>query len=124
MTEQDQEVISKVETFIRRCHDLDFVFSAASWKLRTTAKEGESKSFADGIARAMSEYDWFKEFPEERMKKANVLLWWMNRAFAVGVVREGEGLVNRNRYLEANVAELRDQVRKLTAELEKLRETE
>jgi hypothetical protein len=120
----ESQVIEKVETFIRHCNDLDYVFTPDSRKLGTTNQQGERAMFADSIARAMSEYEWFKNDPQQRMLKANICLMWINRAFAVGVVREGEGLVNKNKALEHKVAELQSTVKKLSDELERLRDAE
>ncbi len=120
----NRAIIEKVETFIQRCHDLDYTFTPESRTFGTKTPSGEHKMIADSIARAMSEYEFFKDDPDQRMTKANSCLWWINRAIAVGAVKEAEGLVSKNRALEVKVSALQETVRMLSEELEKLRDAE
>jgi len=86
----DNEVIQKVEAFIRHCHDLDYTFTPDSRNLATKDDQGKVTMLGDSIARSMSEYEWYKSDPENKASKAYVCLMWIHRAFAVGVVKEGD----------------------------------
>src|SRR6266851_6238590 len=120
MTENPSEndAIRKVETFIQRCHDLDYVFSPETIKLVVHKSEAYSDRipWANVIADAMTTYTLNKGNPDNRLTAAEECLGLINKAFAAGIVKEGPGLINKHKEGQAKVVELSTKVDELTAD--------
>jgi hypothetical protein len=67
-------------------------------------------SLSDKLSTAISECEEHRIHPEVRLKWAQHALTWINKAFACGLIQEGQGLVNKNKKLEAKNAELEGEV--------------
>ena len=117
MTEDQQsgDVIDLVETFIQRCHDLDYVFTEAARKMVVQGSDPPTL-WANSLASAMTNYMRNKNQPDTRIRYADACLAYINRALSIGVVTEGPGLIRRNKEAEARVKELETENKKLSNE--------
>jgi hypothetical protein len=111
-TKPESEVIQQVETFIQRCHDLDYVFTPESRKMVYQASSGDKKLWANVIADAMTLYTLNKD-NSNRLDCAETCLGYINKAFAGGLVTEGPRLIARHKQAVAKIAELEAQVKEL-----------
>ncbi len=118
-TQSGSDLIQQVETFIKRCHDLDYVFTPESREMIVQGSGGgffEPKQlWANKVADALSLYTLNKD-NQYRLKYAQAALGYINKAIAAGLVTEGPALVQKYRKAEASIAELRTKVDELTAE--------
>ncbi len=90
------EAIERVETFIRRIHDLEYVFTPEAREMYFTNIKGEKdRSLADWLSRRIFSYEQNREDKAQQLFYAKLCLLWINRAFACGVVQEGEGLARK-----------------------------
>ena len=90
-------IIEKVEIFIRRLHDMDYIIDSESHKIWYSApsKPTERKTLADYLANRISQYEGNKDNEQIRFAYARTCLLWINRAFACGVIKKGEGLARK-----------------------------
>src|SRR2546426_12392693 len=97
--ESASDVVEKVETFIQRCKDLNYVFSPEALKLVVHKSEAYSDRmpWANLIADAMTLYTLNKGNPDHRLTTAQECLTLINKAFAAGIVKEGPGLINKHK---------------------------
>jgi len=138
-TTENDDVIQKVEVFIQRVHNLDYVISREAARLiysRLDLKDiTQARTLADHLANAMETYLESKKHlaesasvEEERLSakliqvSAETCLLWINRAFASGIVQEGEGLVRKFKECQAENDKLRADNETLASELTQIRE--
>ena len=116
-TESESEVIQKVEVFIQRCHDLDYVFTPESRKMVVQNSEygASSKLWANVLAASMTEYTRNK-LTANRLKYALTALANIDRALVMGLVTEGPGLIRRHAQAEAKVKALESENKRLSNE--------
>lgn len=87
------ELIEKVETFIRRLHDLEYIITPEAQEFIYTDKKTKKEiSLAHMLSRKISEYERNKDNEKMRSFYAESCYSWINRAFTYGVVRERESL--------------------------------
>ena len=93
--------IEKVETFIQRLQDLEYKITSEARQIRYKFKQTaypiphDPRTLSDCLANAISEYQKRSDNEEERLNYARICYIWINRAFTLGVVQEGEGLVKK-----------------------------
>lgn len=140
-TSEDFDMFRRVEEFIQRVHDSDYIIAEKASEIKySMPREGVAQiagrkptgNLADKLAWAMSAYDEVKGSPELRKRFAYTCLDWINRAFAWHVIKEGKGLVrklkecqNKNSKLESDLTDLTTKMLTLKGrcdELEKQRE--
>lgn len=111
-------IIEKVETFIQRLHDMDYIFTPEAkgiWYVSPSrplypsplSPPKERKNLTDYLAIAISDYEENRDDEQHRLSYARTCLLWINRAFASGVIQEGKGLISKNKELERDVKHLR-----------------
>jgi len=118
--ESEDGIIQRVETFIQRCHDLDYVIKPEARNVTYSKRESDDPKdrtiLSDRLALAISSYELNRENPDLRLSEAEAALLWITRAFSSGVVTEGPGLIRKHKEAEAKVAHLSTKVDELTAE--------
>ncbi len=90
------DVIEKVETFIQRIQDLDFVINPTSGSL--IYGEGENaRTLSDLLVESITSYevDRYDSDPKVKILSAYRCLVQINRAFACGIIKEGEALISK-----------------------------
>jgi hypothetical protein len=91
-------IVDKVEKFIQRIHDGTYKIDISAYKIIT---EGDNltkirTNLPETLAGAMQDYEVLKSVsPSPNQQAAASCLFWINRAFAYGVVREGESLIQK-----------------------------
>lgn len=123
-------VIEQVEAFIRRLHDMDYILSPEVSGLIyvNESNQKDGRLFSDHLAKSIFEYEKYKNDDQVNMKYGRVCLLWINRAFAHGIVREGQGLAKKletcmeeNAQLLTDLEILSEQYRQLKAKYEPLK---
>lgn len=115
-------VIEKVDDFVRKYHDLDYVIDSRAMEIWYGSSESsifdrKRTNLTDHLANAISMYDGSKDDNEQnRLVAASVCLIWINRAFACGVVKEGQGLARKLRETEERNVQLQKDLEKLSAD--------
>ena len=109
------DVIDLVDTFIQRCHDLDYVFTEDARKL-TAVGTDPPMLWANKLASAMTNYVRSKSQSETQLRAANVCLSFINGALSIGIVTQGAGLIKRYKEAEAKIAELEKENKRLSNE--------
>lgn len=106
----------KIDTFIQRCHDLDYVILPEARTLFFDMSTGAQKSLIDILAEAISKYTENRE--NERLKQvtAEMCFLWINKAFICGVVREGDGLARKLKEANEKALLLQKDMEKLSAD--------
>ena len=107
-------IIKKVERFIQRLDDMDYVLTIEAHKMWYTTPSafpsliGERNTLSDYLANAISAYQENRDNEEKKLSYAKRCLIWINRAFACGVVQEGKRLISKNKKLERDVKRLQE----------------
>lgn len=86
-------MIEQVETFIQHLRDLDFIVAPEGNKIRYG--QGVITTLSDELADSISIYEVSKYDPKERLISAHKCMRWINRACASGIIKEGDGLINK-----------------------------
>jgi len=109
------EIYERVDTFIQRLHDLEYIITPEAKTIVYESKENKKdrSMLADELSNSITIYESRKDDDITRMKYARICNVWINRAFSCGVVRESEGLVKK-------LKECRDRNVRLESDLEKL----
>jgi hypothetical protein len=94
------QIIEEVETFIRRCYDLELLISPEAHELTTKSQQ----AFSDALADAISDY----EINRGDTYKMQLCLGLINKAYSHGLIAPGQQLIGKL-----------DECRKKNAELEK-----
>jgi hypothetical protein len=129
-TERQSDIIAKVENFIRRVHDRDYIITEKAHTIifsepkDSTSMFGSRKevgNLADLLAKSMSLYQVTKEVDKEStsielFKAAAECLSWINEAFSWNIVKESEGLVNKLKKCEEKNSQLEKDIQELTTE--------
>lgn len=91
------DLIEKVETFIQRINDMEFIITKEASKLIYSNPSGpkEEKSLADSLANGIYLYEQNRNHDEKKLASARLCNVWINRAFTQGVVQEGQGLAKQ-----------------------------
>jgi hypothetical protein len=126
-------IIDKVETFIQRVHDLEYIVTSEATNLWYVSKNklypmpNDKTNLSDSLASAMAHYQENKDDEKERLHYAQICFMWINRAFTSGVIREGKGLITkfaeckrRNEMLERDLEVLSEQYLRLQEKYEPL----
>jgi len=115
--------IEKVDTFIQRLNDLDYIISPEAGKLFYGAPSisTETKSLADYLANAINEYELNRDSKDSEFK-ARICHLWISRAFAQGVVQEGKGLAGKLKESREKNAQLERDLERLSVEYLYLKE--
>lgn len=108
-------IIEKVEIFIQRLHDLDYTITPEATEIwySDPSRPLDRKNLADHLANVISRYLREKDNEQDRFHCAQLCSLWINRAFACGVIKEGQGLARQ-------LAECREKNIQLENDLEKL----
>jgi hypothetical protein len=101
-------VIERVDTFIRRFQDLDFV---------SRPIHDSDRELAHELARYLSDYVMLDAHNPYKEGLASLCEVWINRAIATGIIKEGEGVLRQLRRTSEERAKLIDANQKLTQEL-------
>lgn len=92
------DVIEKIEIFIQRLHDMDYVITPEASKLiyETQSTPMEKNNLSSFLANRIYDYDTNRDNKDEiRLMYARSCLIWINRAYTSGVVQEGQGLIKK-----------------------------
>lgn len=103
-----KSVIERVETFIRRFQDLDFI---------SRPIHEPDRELAHDLARYLSDYLALDAHNPYKEGLASLCEIWINRAIAAGVIKEGEGVFRQLRRTNEERAKLIEENRRLTNEL-------
>ena len=101
-------VMERVDTFIRRFQDLDFISRPIHEADRELAHE---------LARYLSDYVMLDVHNPYKEGLASLCEVWINRAIATGIIKEGEGVLRQLRRTNEERAKLLEVNQKLTNEL-------
>lgn len=101
-------VIERVDTFIRRFQELDFI----SRPIHEADRE-----LAHDLARYLSDYVILDVHNPYKEGLASLCEIWINRAIAAGIIKEGEGVLRQLRRTNEERAKLFEENLKLTREL-------
>ena len=108
-SKEEIKIIKRVETFIQRIHDLDYVIKPEARNIiykGFVGSEMRIRSLSDFLSGAIAHFETAKT-----LKNAISCLYWIDKAFSCGVVQEGEGLISKNEKLKKELKLLRDQLR-------------
>lgn len=111
ITSKHKGAIERVETFIQHLHDMDYVITDRASEIMF----GE-QSIADGLARAITEYETFKNTstPLGRHIFASSCSLWIHRAFTWKVIQEGQGLVRKLGECQEKYAQLEKELERVS----------
>ncbi len=107
-----KDVMERVDTFIRRFQDLDFISRPIHEADRELAHE---------LARYLSDYVMLEAHNPYKEGLASLCEIWINRAIATGIIKEGEGVLRQLRRTNEERAKLIEANQKLTKELEEFK---
>jgi len=115
MQNEEPKAIKRVEDFIERLHNLDYVIDEKAQRLVYFSEisdwgigHGRKGVLSDLLANAISEYELNRDNPTLKWKAAQKCLIWIDKAFASGVVQEGKGLVSKYKELEREIKHLQE----------------
>lgn len=103
----DEEVIKKIEAFIQRLRDLDYIIednraslihNSIKPLIYDYAKDDgqrEEECLVDLLAKSITEYELSKNIPSNKISSIYKCEHWINVALTNGIVKEGRGLVNK-----------------------------
>ena len=115
------EIIEKVETFIQRLHEMDYIIAPKASELVYETPLLEKNTLAEFLATRLYDYEKNRENIDEiRLPCARACLVWINRAFAHGVVQEGQGLARKLKEYQEKNDQLQRDNEKLSSELLRL----
>ena len=121
-------IIERVETFIQRLNDLDYVIVPEATKILYSSAlpfSKERRPLSDCLANAISEYQMNKDNEKDRFDFAHACSVWINRGFTCGVIQEGQGLARKLKECQEKNVQLEKDIEKLSEEyvnLKKLHE--
>ncbi len=101
-------VIERVDTFIRRFQDLDFI----SRPIHEADRE-----LAHDLAKYLSDYLSLDAHNPYKEGLASLCEIWINRTIAAGIIKEGEGVLRQLRRTNEEHAKLMEENQRLTREL-------
>lgn len=124
------ETIQKVENFIQRLHNGEIIITPEARNIRygpiyqsaiTPLFQRITKSLADHLSSTIWGYEQRKN-DEQRNALASHCLMWIDRAYAHGVVRESEALIDKLGKCEEQNTQLKERIDKLEKECQRLRQ--
>jgi hypothetical protein len=124
-------ILTLVETFIRRLHDGDIIVSteASSTMYYDSSVPIHNVPLSEGLANSISVYEAHKLDIEHLLYYAEACLGWINRAITHGFIREGSGLFSKMRVYEEEYGkfalenkQLKEEKNKLQKENERLKQ--
>ena len=91
------EIIEKVETFIQRLHDLEYIITPEAKTITYSSKSDmfERSTLSSYLSRRITEYEEKKDNDSTKLSYARICHLWIIRAFSCSVVREGPGLARK-----------------------------
>ncbi len=107
-----RSAIDRVDAFIRRFQDLDFV----SRPIHEADRE-----LAHDLARYLSDYVNLDARNPYKEGLASLCEIWINRAIAIGIIKEGEGVLRQLRRTNEERAKLIEENQELTRELAEIK---
>jgi len=125
------KIIDKVETFIQRLQDMEYIIAPEAAQLWFWAPPSvpkvpliykEKKTLSDYLAGMISLYEENRDNEKKKLDYAQMCLSWINRAFACGVIREGKGLISKNKKLVRDNKRLREHLDECNKRCQKLEE--
>jgi hypothetical protein len=117
-------IIEKVETFIQRLHDLDYVIDpkASTLIFGIPSRLSESMLLSDFLAKKISEYEENRDNERNKLTYALSCLMWINRAFTCGVIHEGQGLARKLKECQEKNTKLDSDLERVSMEYLRLKE--
>ena len=117
-------IIEKVETFIQRLHDMDYIITPEATKIiyRSQSNPLDNRLLSDLLGTAISEYEKNRNSDELRLGYAQRCLLWINKGFACGVVKESQGLARKLEECREKNAQLERDLERLSLEYLQLQE--
>jgi cell division protein FtsB len=124
------ETIQKVENFIQRLHNGEIIITPEARNIRygpirqyglTPIFQRITKSLADYLSSTIWEYEQRKN-DKQKNTLASHCLMWIDRAYAHGVVRESEALIDKLGKCEEQNTQLKERIDKLEKECQRLRQ--
>ena len=120
-TESEQD---KVELFIQRLRNLEYVIKlgepkivTGSDRIHTTIREYDGgRSIACRLSTCITEYEANKDNQQTKYYYARELLKAINDAFTQGIIAEGEGLARKYRDSSDKCSKLEQDIAQLSAE--------
>ena len=110
MVSETDESVEQIDEFIRRMHDRELVFKPP---LRLEAiKRTQFNDISQGISQAILKYQGQKSGSYQKGFCARIGLFWINRAYTMGFIEEGEGITKKISRLEKDVKHLRSDLDK------------
>jgi hypothetical protein len=127
-SKKTDDMYSTVDKFIQRVHDKDYTITKEASEIvygrKSEGRVGkllgtmeETGILADRLAWAMGAYESSKDDPHFRDLYGTQCLFWINRAYSRGVVKEGEGSVHKLRECQEKNTKLDSDVTELSAKL-------
>lgn len=125
------ETIQKIENFIQRLHNGEIIITPEARNIRYgPIFQSEiiprfsriTKSLADHLSSTIWEYEQRKNDKQSKLALASHCLLWIDRAYAHGVVRESEALIDKLGKCEEQNTQLKERVDKLEKECQRLRQ--
>jgi DNA repair exonuclease SbcCD ATPase subunit len=114
MSENNKKLsdVEQADQFIQRLHDLEIIFRPIS------KKEKELTKFSHEISRVILEY----QEADSVLKPfyARFLLFWVNKAYTMGFIAEGEGLKKKITELKQKNESLQDRLEECIERCEQL----
>lgn len=118
------DVVKRVDEFIERVHSLELIIDPKAREIWLGKAEGTRVNLSDHLAKGMQAYAYAKSWKSEddQVTKANDLHYYIEKAFACGVVSEGSGLPRKLEESKTKVAELTRDNGILASEVKQLQE--
>jgi phage shock protein A len=111
------KIVEKVEDFIRRYNNLEYTIDSKATSIRYIGEgDAHPRSLSDDLADSISRYEHNRNNPSKQ-GYARICLIDINRAFANGVIKEGNGLVSKLEECTKKNTELENDLRKVSDEL-------
>jgi hypothetical protein len=120
------DIIEKVETFIRRLHDMDICINkdAQSISFNSVVAGKPETNLAMNIGDAINQYENSKgKSLEERKKIAMVCLVWINKGYALNVINECNASLRKMLEKDTQINVLEQKLAALQADYDELLET-
>jgi hypothetical protein len=120
------DIIERVETFIRRLHDMDICINkdAQTIPCNSVVAGKPETNLAVNIGDAINQYEGSKaKSLEERKKIAMVCLVWINKAYALNVINESNTTLRKISEKDAQISVLEQKFSALQADYDDLQQT-
>jgi hypothetical protein len=121
-----EDIFEKVETFIRRLHDMDISINekAQSIPCKSALAGKPETNLAMNLSDIISQYEAVKE-KELAVRKtyALVCLIWINKAYALNVISESNSTLKKISDRDAQIAALEQKLGALQADYDDLQKT-